>query len=68
MYKVNVHIFEKLELDKTPQSERYFVSDDTILQKLGRKIENVSFLFDHNLGRSVLGFCIVTLGLFTATY
>ena len=66
MYKVNVHIFKILELDKTPQEERYFVIDDTILQKLGRKIENVSFLFDHNLGRSVLGFCIVTLGLFTA--
>ena len=66
MYKVNVHIFKTLELDKTPQEERYFVIDDTILQKLGRKIENVSFLYDHNLGRSVLGFCIVTLGLFTA--
>jgi hypothetical protein len=41
------------------------VIDDTILAKLGRKIENVSYLFDHNLGCSVLGFCIVTLGLFT---
>ena len=29
-------------------------------------IENVSFIHDHNLGRSVLGFCVVTLGLFTA--
>lgn len=66
MYKVNVRIFEGLQLDNTPQEEQYFVIDDTILQKLGRKIENVSFIFDHNLGRSVLGFCIVTLGLFTA--
>lgn len=66
MYKVNIGIFERLQLDKTPQEEKYFVIDDTILQKLGRKIENVSFIFDHNLGRSVLGFCIVTLGLFTA--
>ena len=41
MYKINVHIFKTLELDKTPQKERYFVIDDTILQKLGRKIENV---------------------------
>ena len=31
MYKVNVHIFKTLELDKTPQEERYFVIDDTIL-------------------------------------
>ena len=66
MYKVNIGIFERLQLDNTPQEEQYFVIDDTILQKLGRKIENVSFIFDHNLGRSVLGFCIVTLGLFTA--
>ena len=66
MYKVNSRIFRVIELDKTPQEERYFVIDDTILAKLGKKIENVSYLFDHNLGRSVLGFCIVTLGLFTA--
>ena len=66
MYKVNTGIFERLQFDKTPQEERYFVIDDTILQKLGKRIENVSFIFDHNLGRSVLGFCIVTLGLFTA--
>ena len=66
MYKLNSGIFQRLQFDKTPQEERYFVIDDTILQKLGKRIENVSFIFDHNLGRSVLGFCIVTLGLFTA--
>ena len=66
MYKANGHIFKSIELEKIPQNERYFVIDDTILAKLGRKIENVSFIYDHNLGRSVLGFCIVTLGLFTA--
>jgi hypothetical protein len=66
MHKVNSQIFEAIELNNTPQEERYFVIDDTILAKLGKKIENVSYIFDHNLGRSVLGFCIVTLGLFTA--
>jgi hypothetical protein len=66
MYKSNSQIFKGIELDKTPQQQRYFVIDDTILAKLGKKIENVSFLHDHNVGRSVLGFCIVTLGLFTA--
>ena len=40
------------------KGERYFVIDDTILQKLGKKIENVSFLYDHNLGRSVLAFVL----------
>ena len=66
MYKANGKIFKAIELDQIPQQERYFVIDDTILAKLGRKIENVSFIHDHNLGRSVLGFCIVLLGLFTA--
>ena len=65
LYKTNSQIFKAIELEKTPQQERYFVIDDTILAKAGRKIENVSFIYDHNLGRSVLGFCIVTLGLFT---
>lgn len=65
MYKINSQILKSIELDTIPLKERYFVIDDTILPKLGRKIENVSFIFDHNLGRSVLGYCIVTLGLFT---
>ena len=66
MYKSNSQIFDAIELSKESQQDIYFVIDDTILAKLGRKIENVSFIHDHNLGRSVLGFCIVTLGLFTA--
>jgi len=66
MYKTNSQIFEAIELSKQLQQDTYFVIDDTILAKLGRKIENVSFIHDHNLGRSVLGYCIVTLGLFTA--
>lgn len=28
-------------------------------------IDNVSYIYDHNLGRTVLGYCIVVLGLFT---
>ncbi len=66
MYKINSQIFKAIELDNTPQEERYFVIDDTILAKLGKKIENVSYIYDHNIGRSVLGFCSVILGLFTA--
>jgi len=66
MYKANSQIFKAIELDNTPQEDRYFVIDDTILAKLGKKIENVSYIFDHNLGHSVLGFSIVILGLFTA--
>jgi hypothetical protein len=66
MYKTNSQIFKAIELSKDLQQDIYFVIDDTILAKLGKKIDNVSFIHDHNLGRSVLGFCIVTLGLFTA--
>jgi hypothetical protein len=54
-----------IKFENIPLKERYFVIDDTILAKIGKKIENASFIFDHNLGRSILGFCIVTLGLFT---
>lgn len=65
MAHINHEIFRKVKLAQIPQKDLNFVIDDTILQKVGRKIENVSYIYDHNLGRSVLGFCIVTLGLFT---
>ncbi len=32
--KINLEIFKKLHLNKIPQGERYFVIDDTILQKI----------------------------------
>jgi hypothetical protein len=35
------------------------------LRKFKGEIENISFIHDHNLNRSVLGFCVVALGLFT---
>ena len=54
-----------MEIYSLPQEDLCFVIDDTILQKTGKMIENATYVFDHNLGRSVLGFCIVTLGLFT---
>ena len=65
MYKVITKISATINFEKYPLEERYFVIDDTVIPKRGRNIENVSFIHDHNIGRSVLGFCIVTLGLFT---
>lgn len=62
---VSYDILNHVEIDKTPQKDRVFVIDDTILVKLGKMIENVSYIYDHNIGRSVLGFCIVALGIFT---
>jgi len=63
MFKINREILQ--DTKDTPQKERCFVVDDTILQKTGKQIENTSYVYDHNLGRSVLGFCVAALGLFT---
>jgi hypothetical protein len=65
MYKVMIMISEKLNFEKFPLQERYLVIDDSAMPKRGKNIENVSFIYDHNLGRIVLGFCVVSLGLFT---
>jgi len=65
MYQVLRKISAVLNFEHHPVEDRYFVIDDTVIPKRGRNMENVSFIHDHNLGRSVLGFCVVTLGLFT---
>ena len=65
LYKINSQIFTDTQIDQIPQHQRHFIIDDSILVKLGKKLENVSYLYDHNLGRSVLGYCIVTLGFLT---
>jgi len=58
---------DDIEISKLPPKERVFVIDDTNLAKCGKMIENVSYIYDHNVGRTILGFCIVTLGLFMPT-
>lgn len=63
MCKVNFEIFRHLEIGNIPQKDKDMIIDDTFLSKTGKKIENVSYFFDHNLKRNVLGFCIVTLAL-----
>lgn len=65
MYGIILKISEKLNFEKYPLKERYFIIDDSPLPKRGRNLENVSFIHDHSIGRSFLGYCIVTLGLFT---
>ena len=64
-YKVIIVLAQQLGFDKDPLQDRYFIIDDSVIPKRGRAIENVSFVHDHCSGRSVLGFCVVTLGLFT---
>jgi len=65
LYAVITRIFDLLQIGQHAVKNRYLVIDDSPIPKRGRKIENVSFIYDHNLGRSVLGFSLVTLGLFT---
>ena len=65
MYAIVLKISEKLQFEKYPIKERYFVIDDSPIPKRGRNLENVSFIYDHSVGKTFLGYCIVTLGLFT---
>jgi hypothetical protein len=65
LYQVIVEISQQLRFDKVPVRDRYFVLDDSVIAKRGKSMQNVSFVYDHSLGRAVLGYCVVTLGLFT---
>jgi hypothetical protein len=65
MYTVVLKISEKLHFEKYPLRQRYFVVDDSPIPKRGQNLENVSFIYDHSVGKTFLGYCIVTLGLFT---
>jgi hypothetical protein len=65
MYGIILKISEKLRFEKHPVQERYFVIDDSPIPKRSHNIENVSFIYDHSVGRTFLGYWIVTLGLFT---
>jgi hypothetical protein len=65
LYAIILGISEKLCFEHYPLKERYFVIDDSPIPKRGRALENVSFLYDHGIGRTFLGYCIVALGLFT---
>jgi len=46
----------------TPLREKVLIADDSISAKTGKKIELVSYHFDHKVGRSILGNCYLQLG------
>jgi hypothetical protein len=58
---------ELLKKHPTPEGEKFFVIDDTVLPKRGRYMQNVSYIYDHSRGRSVLGYCLVKLGMLSPT-
>ncbi|MCP4297590.1 MAG: transposase [Proteobacteria bacterium] len=64
LYCFNLQIFSEILLRNTPRKECSFIIDDTVIQKRGKKIANLSFIHDHAQGKSVLGYNIVTLALF----
>jgi hypothetical protein len=50
----------------TAKGKKFFVIDDTVLAKRGCQMQNLSFIYDHSRGRSVLGYCLVQLGLLSS--
>jgi hypothetical protein len=42
-----------------------FILDTTTLPKRGKRLENLSFVYDHSQGKTVKGYEILTLGLLT---
>ena len=44
-----------------------FILDDTTDRRVGRRLENVSYVFDHVIGKTLLGFKHLVLGLFDGT-
>lgn len=47
------------------KSEKMFIVDDTMTEITGRMVEGASYIFDHTIGRSVLGFQKLVLGVFS---
>ena len=67
LYKIMIEISNQLRFGQQAVGDRYFIIDDTVLPKRGKLMDNVSYIYDHTVGRSVLGFCVVSLGFFTGT-
>lgn len=56
---MNEQILKKLE----SSAENHFILDNSVFQKCGRQLENVSFVHEHTVGKSVLGYDVLLLGL-----
>jgi hypothetical protein len=60
---LSVSIEKKISVED--KSEKMFVIDDTITEVTGRMVEGASYIFDHTIGKSVLGFQKLVLGVFS---
>jgi hypothetical protein len=60
------HLGTRLNWSKTVK-ENYFIIDTSVLAKRGKKMEHVSFVYDHSQKKTVNGYELVSLGLLTPT-
>ena len=57
------HMGKLLHWSQHRQHDVHFILDTTCLPKRGQKIEEVSWIYDHNQGKAVLGYEVLTLGV-----
>jgi len=57
------HMGKLLHWSQNRRHEVNFILDTTCLPKRGQKIEEVSWVYDHNQGKAVLGYEVLTLGV-----
>ena len=58
-------IEKKISATEKVKSDKVFVIDDTMTEISGRMVEGASYIFDHTIGKSVLGFQKLVLGIFS---
>jgi len=63
-YLVSKNIEQNKEKSQTPTC---IIADDTVLQKRGRKIENIGKVYDHTIYKSILGFKDLVIGYWDGT-
>ena len=57
------HMGKLLHWSQHRRQDAHFILDTTCLPKRGQKIEEVSWIYDHNQGKAVLGYEVLTLGV-----
>ena len=58
------HLGRRLHWSRTAR-ENCLILDTSVLPKRGKKLENLTFVYDHSQGKTVKGYEILTLGLLT---
>jgi len=64
--KLSYRVHQKIA--KKDQQDKFFVVDDTTVQVTGKLIEMASYVYDQTLGKPVLGFQKLVLGLFDGNH